>query len=130
MCDLSFACAHTHFVVESLGDRILGRRGDKIVFTFYCMPCAEWLTEFVSPGSGAMEKSEGAEHRGGCRLAARELSASLPGAAFAESPEQRVQPQAAGSRCLGCQVLLNLMFYPITFPFTLLQEITSLLPGM
>lgn len=44
------------------------------------MPSAEWLTGLVSPGSEAMEKSWGAEHRGGCRLAVRELSASLAGA--------------------------------------------------
>lgn len=31
--------------------------GNKIVFTFYCVPAAAWLTEFVSPGSEAPKPS-------------------------------------------------------------------------
>lgn len=96
---------------------------DKIVLTFYCMPSAEWLTEFVSPGSEAMEKSYRV-HRGGCRLAMRELSASLA------CRITRAACSASGrwGQLLGHHVLFSLVFYPVIFLFTLLLEMISLLP--
>lgn len=123
MCTYALCC------VVSWGQNACGRggSGEQNSFTFYCMPSAEWLTEFASPGSETMEKSWGAEHRGGCGLAIRELYIASR-CWLAESLEQHVQPQAGGGSCLGHRVLLNLMFYPIMFPFTLLQGMISLLP--
>lgn len=85
--------------------------GNKTVFTSYCMPSAEWLTEFVSPGSEAMEKGWDAEHRAGCRLVMRELSVSLAcritGAACstAGSWEQLLEtPHSVKPHVLPCNV--------------------------
>lgn len=56
-----------------VGPECWGGSGKKIVFTVYCVPAAEWLSEFVSHGSEATGRIWGAEPRAGCGLVIREL---------------------------------------------------------
>lgn len=66
MCDLSCAYARAQFVavpwVQNAGNK-------RIAFTSYCVHPTEYLTDFLSFGSKAVEKSWGAECMGGCGLA-------------------------------------------------------------
>lgn len=78
-----------------------GKGGNKIVFTFYCVSPGAWLTAFVSPGSEALEQN------------------------WVQSLGE-VADWRLGGLCRH-RVLINL-FYPGMFPFTLLQEMISLLP--
>jgi len=49
----------------------------KVLFSSYCVPSKEQLTQFVSSASEAMKQNQGAEHAGDCGLVISELSAPL-----------------------------------------------------
>lgn len=126
-CDLSWACANAQFVVglECWEEK-------KALFSSYCVPSKEQLTQLLSSASEAMKKSQGAVHAGGCGLLISQLSAPMAHNGLQNCWSGMLscwQLGASSEHHVLVALLVTLLFYHRKCPFHLHQEVASLLPG-